>query len=225
MPTRHQVLEGEGTTSIAEEYGFYDRTIWSHPDNEELRKHRRDMNALLPGDELVIPDKRIKEVQRATGALYTFRLRGVPAKYRVQLVSRGEPIAGRPYVLTVDDAHELSGKTDSQGVIEVFVPAGSQSGVLRVDRSPDAEDLVVQIAFGRVDPVEEISGVQKRLNNMGYNCGTPDGALNESTRAAIHLFQRRQELPETGELDNTTRELIARLHDTRQIKGPNQTPL
>lgn len=225
MAKRHQVAEGEGTTSIATNSGFYDRTIWDHPDNKSLRKHRRDMNALLPGDELVIPDKREKEVERPTGAMHRFRLRGVPAKYRVQLVSRGQPIANCPYVLTIDEMTELSGKTDAKGVIDVFVPPDSRRGLLRVDRSPDDSNLILEISFGCVDPIEEISGVQKRLTNLGYDCGPPDGTKNESTRAALLLFQHRHGLAETGELNNDTRELIGRLHDTREIIGPTKTPL
>jgi Putative peptidoglycan binding domain len=225
MPIRHTVEEGEGTTSIAAQCGFYDQTIWLHSENEALRARRRDMNALLPGDELVIPDRRLKEVERPTGALHRFRLRNVPAKYRVQLVSRGQPIANRDYVMIIDETLELSGKTDAKGVVEVSVPPDSRHGVLQVDRAPEAPDLVIDIAFGRVDPVEEISGIQKRLANMGYNCDPPDGTLNENTRAAILLFQRRQGLPESGSLDQETRDLIGRLHDTRQILGPDQTPL
>jgi len=183
------------------------------------------MNALLPGDELVIPDKRLKEVERPTGAMHRFRLKNVPARYRVQLVSRGKPIANCLYVLTIDDGTELSGRTDAKGVIEAFVPPDCRRGLLRVDRSPDNSDLVLEISFGCVDPIEEISGIQKRLTNLGYDCGSPDGVENESTRAAVLLFQYRHGLAETGQLNEATRELITRLHDTREIIGPTQTPL
>jgi hypothetical protein len=108
MPTRHRVKPGEGTTSISELYGFSDQTIWSHPDNADLRARRSDMNALMPGDELVIPDKVAKEVDRPAGASHTFKRKGIPAKYRVQLVSRGKPLANRPYELLIDDVPILT---------------------------------------------------------------------------------------------------------------------
>ncbi|WP_165373822.1 MULTISPECIES: peptidoglycan-binding protein [Sorangium] len=219
MPISHRVEEGEGTTSISEKYGFFDRTVWSHPDNAGLRARRRDMNALLPGDELVIPDKRIKEVSCATGASHRFKRKGIPAKYRVRLVSCGKPLADLPYELVIDGGLKITGRSDAQGVVKSYVPAGARRGVLRVDRSPRPL-LVIGISFGRVGPIEEVSGVQNRLNNLGYDCGEPDGQFNDRTRAALRLFQRREDLTETGEIDDATRERIATLHDNLGSEAP-----
>jgi hypothetical protein len=224
MPTRHRVKPGEGTTSISELYGFSDQTIWSHPDNAELRARRSDLNALMPGDELVIPDKAAKEVDRPAGTSHTFKRKGIPAKYRVQLVSRGKPLANLPYELLIDGSTKLTGHSDDQGVVEGYVPTGARRGVLAVDRSPD-EPLVIGISFGRVDPIEEISGVQKRLLNLGYDPGEPDGTLHDQTRAALRLFQRRQGLEETGEVDGPTRDRLAALHDAQGTSGPGSAPI
>lgn len=224
MPIHHHVQEGEGATAISEQHGFFDRTVWAHPDNADLRSRRRDMNALLPGDELVIPDKESKEVDCAAGATHKFKRKGIPAKYRVQLVTRGKPLADLPYELVIDGGLKITGSSDAQGVVEGYVPAGSKRGVLCVDRSPDPP-LVIGISFGRVGPIEEVSGVQRRLTNLGYDCGKPDGQLNEQTRAALLLFQRRQALPETGEIDGATRERLATLHDSRGTEGPGSSPI
>lgn len=45
--------------------------------------------------------------------------------------------------------------------------------------------------------------VQKLLNRLGYDAGTPDGLLGETTRVAIRSFQRDQRMSETGEITDT----------------------
>lgn len=224
MAIRHVVKEGEGTTSLSEQFGFFDHTVWSHADNEDLRARRSDMNALLPGDTLVIPDKAQKEASCASGASHQFKRKGIPAKYRVQLVARGKPLANRAFALRIDDAFTIEGSSDADGVVETYLPAGAKRGVLAVDCDPD-RPLVLAIHFGRVGPIEEIAGVQKRLANLGYDCGKLDGTLNDQTRTALRLFQRRQELPETGEIDGATRDRLTELHDRRGTSGPGKAPL
>jgi peptidoglycan hydrolase-like protein with peptidoglycan-binding domain len=49
-----------------------------------------------------------------------------------------------------------------------------------------------------------ISGVQARLNNLGYGAGPCDGVLGQRTRAALRLFQEDQEIDVTGEPDRAT---------------------
>jgi peptidoglycan hydrolase-like protein with peptidoglycan-binding domain len=42
--------------------------------------------------------------------------------------------------------------------------------------------------------------VQQILADLGYDPGTPDGAIGSSTSAAISAFQRDRNIPETGHL-------------------------
>ncbi len=62
MPREHVIQEGESTISLSAEYGFLANTIWDDPANAALKTRRKDMNVLFPGDTLVIPDKRFKDV-------------------------------------------------------------------------------------------------------------------------------------------------------------------
>src|SRR4051794_12016743 len=102
MTIRHVVKPGDSVIQLSDEHGFYAMTIWNHADNAALKRRRADMNILLAGDVVVIPDKRGKTVEVATGRRHTFRRRGVPAIYRVQLIEYGKPLAELPYRLIVD---------------------------------------------------------------------------------------------------------------------------
>jgi hypothetical protein len=60
MPIRHVVKPGDSVIQLSDEHGFYAMTIWDHADNAELKQKRADMNILMEGDVVVIPDKREK---------------------------------------------------------------------------------------------------------------------------------------------------------------------
>jgi peptidoglycan hydrolase-like protein with peptidoglycan-binding domain len=50
-----------------------------------------------------------------------------------------------------------------------------------------------------------IREVQRQLASRGYNPGPADGVLGRATRAALMDFQRKENLPVTGQPDNATR--------------------
>ncbi len=49
---------------------------------------------------------------------------------------------------------------------------------------------------------------QQRLNEMGYNVGTPDGAAGARTTAGLRAFQRDKGLPTSGRLDAATMDAL-----------------
>lgn len=55
-------------------------------------------------------------------------------------------------------------------------------------------------ATGRMSNME----AQTRLNQLGFNVGTPDGIVGKNTVAQLKKFQASRGLPETGRLDNAT---------------------
>jgi Putative peptidoglycan binding domain len=208
MPTEHEVEEGDSVISLSEEYGFFANTIWNDPDNAELKKKRKDMNILMPGDVVVIREKRLKEVEKPTAKQHVFRRKGIPALYRLQVFDVEKPRANQQYRLTVD-GQLYEGRTDAHGVLQQYIPANSRDGELVI--GPDEFRALLQ--FGYLDPINELSGVQKRLNNIGYDCGEADGQLNPQTKSALRDFQRRFELPQTGEPDESTLAQLEELHD------------
>ncbi|NLD61930.1 peptidoglycan-binding protein [Candidatus Sumerlaeota bacterium] len=50
---------------------------------------------------------------------------------------------------------------------------------------------------------EKITRVQNRLNDLGYKLGSPTGTLGPRTRQAIRDIQKSNDLPETGNLDDS----------------------
>lgn len=51
---------------------------------------------------------------------------------------------------------------------------------------------------------------QRRLNELGYGVGTPDGKIGPKTAAALRAFQRDNGLEVTGRLDAATRDVLGR---------------
>ncbi len=60
----------------------------------------------------------------------------------------------------------------------------------------------------RPTPDTTVLEIQCRLNELGYNAGTPDGLFGNKTRSAIKAFQRDQRIAATGNADQA---LLTRL--------------
>lgn len=215
MPIRHTIVQGDSVIRLADEHGFFPQTIWEDAANTALREKRKDMNELVPGDVVVIPDKQPKMLPARTGALHRFRRKGIPAIYRLQLFDEEEPRANQSYRLTVD-GREYTGTTDENGILQLYLPATAREGELVI--GPD--EFTVGLEFGHLDPITEVTGIQKRLNNLGFFCGDPDGVLNDATRDALADFQWRFGLEDTGEPDDETLAMLEEVHDAKNAYPP-----
>lgn len=204
-------MQGECISSIAFRHGFFPDTIWNHPDNAELKRLRRDPNVLLAGDVVQVPDLRPKEVDAATEECHRFRRKGVPEKLRIKIEDEaGEPIANAPYEITIDGKHRR-GTTDADGWVIESIPPDAQGGTLVVGK--EGEEQEHELNLGHLDPIEELTGVQARLKNLGYGCAV-DGQLSEQTREAIKKFQLERSLDATGEPNDATRERLQKEHQS-----------
>lgn len=203
MPVRHTVVPGTSVARLAKQYGLAPATIWDSPDNAELKALREDMNILAPGDVVVIPDKRTGGVARPTGARHVFRRVGVPMPFRIQLLTLGTPRKNQSYVLEVGGVR-YDGVTDDEGRIERYLPNESETGRLIVNGG----EIDVEVRLGHMTPVAQLSGIQRRLNNLGFNCGAPDGVMNDATNAALRAFQAAIGSEPTGEVDDATRDAL-----------------
>jgi len=58
---------------------------------------------------------------------------------------------------------------------------------------------------------ETLKKVQQALNSAGFDCGTPDGVMSESTKNAIMEFQAWAGLEQTGTIDDTLLEQLGQL--------------
>ncbi|HSF34394.1 MAG TPA: peptidoglycan-binding domain-containing protein [Candidatus Tectomicrobia bacterium] len=55
---------------------------------------------------------------------------------------------------------------------------------------------------------EQVREAQKELKDIGYYKGSIDGQMGAQTQQAIREYQKSRGLPETGQLDEPTRELL-----------------
>ena len=195
-----RVGKGNSTFNIAKERGFFWRTVWNHPENSALKQKRKDPSLLYEDDEIFVPEKELKEVSKGTDAQHTFKLKGEPCKLKLQLLKLGEPRANEDYIIEIE-GKTIKGKTDGDGKIEHFIPNDATSGKLILKNGKESYPLQI----GALDPVEKPSGIQQRLNNLGYSCGSEDGEIGEKTKEALKKFQAEYDLETSGEADSATR--------------------
>jgi hypothetical protein len=78
------------------------------------------------------------------------------------------------------------------------------------------QDALIPLLIGHLDPASESSGVEHRLENLGYR-PTADifaklGAPAADVAAPIRQFQRDSNIPETGVCDEATRRALIDRH-------------
>ena len=157
---QHKVKQGECLSSVAARYGFNWDNIWNHPGNAALKRLRQDPNILMPGDLVHIPDKKEKTESCATGQRHRFRKQGVSTLVRIKLMDDDEPRSNENYTLIVD-GQIFEGKTDSDGIVAHDIDPEAKKAKLLIGDDMQAFEL----DLGKIDPVDEISGLQARLNN------------------------------------------------------------
>jgi len=208
MPVNYKVKQGDCISSIAFDHGFFADTIWDHPNNAELKEKRKDLNTLLPGDVVFIPDKRLKEVSEPTDQVHKFRVKNVPAKLNLVLLYYGEPMKKAPYRLDLDGV-KSDGQTDSEGKLSLSIPPDAKKGKLIVGEGE--KQVEYDLDLGRLDPVDEVKGFKKRLHNLGYEVGKLDDEVGGVFETAIRMFEAENELEPTGEINETNRNKLKEL--------------
>jgi len=199
---------GDSIPSLAKDNGFFADTIWNHPGNAGLRAKRKSQNQLYPGDEVFIPELRKRTETRGTDSSYKFHRKGVPAKLVLHLRRLGEPRKGESYVLIIDGT-SYKGTLDGDGKLEQFIPPNAKGGQLILGGGKE----IIPINIGYLNPIDELSGVQQRLNNLKFFCGNEGGTLDDQTVDAITTFQLKNGLKTTGgQIDGATKAKLLELH-------------
>jgi N-acetylmuramoyl-L-alanine amidase len=214
MPEYYTVLQGDHLSKIAKDNGFTDyAVIWDHPNNANLKNHRKNPNVLLPGDEVFIPDIEQKQESGATDRKHTFVVDKKTLKLRLVLEDIYEkPIAGAQCALLVDgQVFQLT--TDGNGKLEQEIPLDAKEGTLTIrgDQTPFADD-VIPIKIGHLDPIDEPSGQIARLNNLGYSAGKVDGSDDDAFESAIEEFQCDHLLKVDGDCGPQTQAKLKQVH-------------
>ena len=209
----HVVQSGDSFHTIARDNGLTSgKTLYEHPDNAELKAKRPNPSILHPGDQVVVPEKNLRQDNVVTGAVHQFRVKLPKYVLRVRLLDiEGEPIASQPYTLSIGQ-YAVRGETGGDGAIAQPIPAGARAGTLTVG------ERVLTLDFGAIRPVDDVpdagvSGARRRLRNLGYDVNDGDeGALDQGTRTTIALFQHDAKLDVTGELDDATVAKLVEIH-------------
>ncbi|MCL1834155.1 MAG: peptidoglycan-binding protein [Leptospirales bacterium] len=212
----YKVNEGESIKSIAYNNGFYWKTIWDHPDNKELKELRKNPEILYADDIVVIPDKEIRKEKITSNELHKFKVKGSGEMFQMRFLLGDKPMANVSYTLYIDKKF-FAGKTDEEGWVKK--PTHPNARVARVylgDEEDEDGNLLETDEYifnlGHLDPIDTISGIQGRLNNLGYNCGEEDGEIGENTINAIKGFQNKNGLSATGVLNDMTRKKIQEVY-------------
>ncbi|MDX1811991.1 MAG: LysM peptidoglycan-binding domain-containing protein [Gammaproteobacteria bacterium] len=202
--TAYTVKQGDCLNSIAYKHGYYWKTLWDL--NSELRENRTDPSVLLPGDIVNIPELREKKEDCATEAKHSFKKLGIPAKFRLVVEQNGIPVANKAYKLIIDGI-EVEGQTDDKGFLEESMMPDAQKASLEID------GLNFEFALGEIDPIAEPTGVQTRLQNLGFYDGAIDGDIGPVTEQAIADFLAFVGEDSDGTLDDNARQRIIERQD------------
>jgi hypothetical protein len=214
MATDHTVQQGEHVSSVAKKYGFTNyRVIWNHPNNAELKKKRQNPNVLFPGDRLFLPDRELRDESCSTDRRHRFKMRGPILKLQLILEDLLEKPIGNARCLLVLENEFRRVTTAADGRIEQVIPSDSHDAVLIIqDTQTPFNYTNIPIKIGNLDPVEEISGQQARLGNLGYFPGDGGGKDDQTFRSAVEEFQCDHSLRVDGICGPKTQVKLKQVH-------------
>ncbi len=200
----HVVKQGECVLSIAFDKGLSPKSIWDDSRNKDLRDRRPFMGVLMPGDVLVLPDKDGGDALEPSDDVHVFRKINAKALLRLRLQLHGEPISDKKVTIEIDgDANEAI--TNSMGEVEIAIKPNAQGGSLRLEGDSGSYGL----KLGWIDPHGEVSGLQGRLFNLGFDPHGIDDKYGKNTRKAMRRFQGKHTIAETKSPNDETNERLA----------------
>ena len=92
----------------------------------------------------------------------------------------------------------LTGDVPEDGKLKIKLPPGAKEALLKLDPEAEGEGLVWKLALAPIPPVEDVKGMQIRLNNLDFACGAEDGVLGKRIQVGLRSFQQRHGLTVTG---------------------------
>lgn len=209
------VRQGDYLAKIAHALGFHLEEVWNDPRNAEL-KARRDPNILHPGDLLYVPSPAPPPLAISGGTSNDYAAT-IPTT-TIKLVFNGVdgPLANEPYVLEGLSGEPVQGTTDGSGTVTFDVAVHLRECQITFT----GPNIVYPIAIGEMDPIEEPSGVRKRLQHLGYGVDVEDETSGDMTteaqdaydQLAITSFQHDHQLTITGAMNDETRAALLEAH-------------
>lgn len=207
---------GDTLIALAASNGLKDfSTILDAPQNASLKEKRKDPGILFAGDVVFIPARELLNHPSGTDNKHTFQVSRPKAWVRMAVKdAAGKALANLKYELNVEGT-KWTGTLPADGVVEQGVPPSARSGRLTVWLDATTTEIW-ELNIGAMDPNDEISGIQARLNNLGFDCGDVNGEMNDATKTAIRAFQSRLGVDVTGEVDDTLKQKLMSYYDPSQ---------
>jgi hypothetical protein len=155
------IRQGDYLTKLAYEMGFDATTVWQDGSNDDLRKERPDPDMLLPGDILYVPTAAPAGTALNIGTTNDFTA-AVPT-VTVSVRFDDDRFASQPF--TVPELPDLTGlQTGADGTATVTAPVTLES----ITVSFETPKAAYTCWIGYADPLNTLSGVFQRLQNLGY---------------------------------------------------------
>ncbi len=205
LPGAYEVEQGDCVASIAYRAGLTEKVLLQEPGNKALAQGLERGHSLLPGETVQVPARRKRVVARPTGKRHRFRRKDVPARLEVRPLLMSMPRRNVAYEITVDGDVSRA-ITDGEGWIKRKISPDAARATIVFD--PDGERETYEITLGGIDPVSSVTGIQARLENIGYAC-VLSGEEDAQLALALARYQEDHQLPVTGEIDDTTRASLA----------------
>lgn len=202
----HEVKQGECIAKLAFNFGLAPDTIWNHPKNAKLKAARKELHILNPKDVVFIPPKTLKKLSVNSGERIELQQQNALEKLRIRFLHYDDtPRTGLPFLVSIKTSKndiwpDAQGKTDGAGFVIVDVPPNATFAEIILGEGGRQE--IHEFDLGFVNPIDTVSGVKARLNNLGFECGEETEEMNELTISAIKAFQRRYGLEVSGGRDD-----------------------
>jgi hypothetical protein len=188
------IRQGDFLLKLANQFGFNADTVWQDSTNASLRALRPNPNILLAGDVLYIPDPPASGPSMkslAPGSTNNFVAPDPPTvTISHQFVGDdSSTYASKAY--TIQELDQLTGlTTDANGVLTFQAPVTLQTATVTFTDTGEAWAL----SIGSLDPIDTLSGIFQRLQNLGYLGGDVqfDPSDLDTLRAGLRLLKGSQ---------------------------------
>ncbi len=201
--SRVKIEPGDCVLSLSATNGLFWQDVWRDAANQALANKRKYPTILMPGDTLEVREPQEGEKSGGTEDRHKFSLKGTPARLRLRLRMDGSPVSEKKVKLFIDGTL-VEAQTDKDGKVEVPIPPDAVEGRLRVGE--DQGEYVLKL--GWMTPIDQTSGVQARLYNLGFDPKGIDNQYGSGTRTAMQAFQKALNLHRTERPDQATRDAL-----------------
>jgi hypothetical protein len=217
MGISYTVQPGDCLSSLASRFGLSSwKTIHDHPENAALRSSRHNPNVLAPGETVFIPaGSKTKQESAAVDKRHRFQIERLPTfiSLRLRNIINGD-LPPADYTFTVGGASS-SGPVTAETVVTLKIDPQETTGRLTVtphDPANGFAEIDMTLNLGQLDPADTTTGVQARLNNLGFDCGAVDGELDAGVRHAIRAFQSLHGMTIDGQITPALQEALRAHH-------------